>query len=245
MLQFKNIAKKLISSILTLIFLVLFIVSAFNIVKWHIANRQNNEIKEELSEIVVFDEKDNKYNINFDEIKKINEDTVGWLKINGTEIEYIVVRGKDNNYYLNHNFKKEYNQAGWIFADFKNTFDGSDKNIVIYGHNMRDGSMFGTLKKVLNKDWYNNDKNYIIDLVTESEEQEYQVFSIYQIEKEDFYITTDFKDDEFSNFINKIKQRSIKDFNVEITKEDSILTVSTCANDNRYRVVLHAKKVTR
>ena len=134
--------------------------------------------------------------------------------------------------------------AGWIFADYRNKFDGTDKNIVIYGHNMRDGSMFGSMKNILKSDWYNNDENTNIILNTEKESCVYKVFSIYKIENEDYYIRTEFNNDnEFEEFIKTIKKRSIKEFDIDISKNDNILTLSTCANNNKYRVVLHAKKI--
>ena len=144
---------------------------------------------------------------------------------------------------MNRNFEKEYNGGGWLFADYKNKFDGTDKNIVIYGHNMKDKSMFGTLENILKEDWYNNEENYIIDFITEETEQKYEVFSVYKIKNEDYYITTEFKGKEFEKFIGTLKSRSVKKFDVEVSGEDSILTLSTCADNNEYRVVLHAKKV--
>ena len=108
---------------------------------------------------------------------------------------------------------------------------------------MKDNSMFGSLKNILNEEWYNNEENYIIRFITEREEQQYEVFSVYQVIDEDYYIKTEFAKDEFQKFIKKIESRSIKDFDMDITEKDSILTLSTCANDNRYRVVLHAKRI--
>ena len=104
--------------------------------------------------------------------------------------------------------------------------------------------MFGTIKDVVKEEWYNNDENHEIIFITENEILDYEVFSVYQIETEDYYIQTHFENDEkFEEFINKIKNRSVKDFNTEVNSEDSILTLSTCANNKKYRVVLHAKKI--
>ena len=115
---------------------------------------------------------------------------------------------------------------------------------MIYGHNRRDNSMFGSLKKILKSEWYNNKENEKIILNTEKQDNIYQIFSIYKIEEEDYYIKTEFKDDsEFEKFIQTIKERSIKDFKIDVSKKDSILTLSTCANNNKYRVVVHAKKI--
>ena len=155
-----------------------------------------------------------------------------------------MVKTTDNEFYMNHSFDKSKNSAGWIFMDYKNKLDGADQNMVIYGHNRRDGSMFGTLKKILTKDWLENTDNFIIPFITENEKSRYQVFSVYKIEKENYYITTNFKTNpEFQEFIDKIKSRSIKNFGIVPRLGDNILTLSTCADNDKYRVVLHAKKI--
>ena len=238
----------IISIILLFIFIILLFYSGTKIVIWYMNNQNNKKISDEISKFITLDEtkEDNegKYVIDFEKLKEKNSDVVAWLKVNGTNIETTVVKTTNNDYYLTHNFNKEYNSAGWIFADYKNKVDGTDKNLVIYGHNMRDDSMFGSLKWVINEDWYNNEDNKYITLVTENETQIYEVFSVYQIEEEDYYIQTNFNTEkEFSTFLETIKKRSKKDFNVDVNKEDNILTLSTCANNNKYRVVLHAKKI--
>ena len=238
----------IISIILLFIFIILLFYSGTKIVIWYMNNQNNKKISDEIAEFVTVDETkeddEEKYVVDFEKLKEKNSDIVAWLKVNGTNIETTVVKTTNNDYYLTHNFNKEYNSAGWIFADYKNKVDGTDKNLVIYGHNMRDDSMFGSLKWVINEDWYNNEDNKYITLVTENETQIYEVFSVYQIEEEDYYIQTNFNTEkEFSTFLETIKKRSKKDFNVDVNKEDNILTLSTCANNNKYRVVLHAKKI--
>ena len=240
--------KHFILSFILIFFIITLLLSSFFIIKWYIDCKENEKIEEQISEAVIIEnneknEEENEYKIDFDKLKDINEETVAWLKVNNTNIEYAVVKSENNNYYLNHNFEKKYNSGGWIFADYKNNLDGTDKNIVIYGHNMKDNSMFGTLKNILKEEWYNNDENYIIDFITEEKYYKYQIFSIYKIEKEDYYINTEFKKNEFEEFIYTLKDRSIKDFNIDVSAEDSILTLSTCADSNKYRVVLHAKKI--
>lgn len=109
---------------------------------------------------------------------------------------------------------------------------------------MRDGSMFGSLKNILNEEWYNNTENMNITFLTENGNYIYKVFSIYKIESEDYYIKTNFKNDaDYEKFLNIIKNRSIKNFDVKLNVDDKILTLSTCANNNKYRVVLQAKKL--
>ena len=242
--------KKYIAIILQLIFWLILIYSLIEIVKWHIDNKQNKVIMEEISNAITVVETEQvdevheeNYKIDFNALKQVNSDAVAFLKVNGTEIEYPIVKTTNNNFYLKHSFDKTYNAAGWIFADYRNKIDGTDKNLVIYGHNRKNGTMFSSLRNILKKEWYNNPENLKIQLITENEEVFYEVFSIYQIEKETYYLQTDFNnDDEYLKFIETLKNRSIKKFGVELTPENQILTLSTCANDNNYRVVLHAKK---
>ena len=102
--------------------------------------------------------------------------------------------------------------------------------------------MFGSMRKVIKPNWYNNKKNHILKVSTPNSNQLWQVFSVYTIEPESYYITTNFSDNDFSDFIDKIKKRSINDFNVEVKNSDKILTLSSCY-DNKKRMVLHAKLI--
>ena len=247
----KKYKKLILNIIIYMILLFVLIYSGIKIFKWYKDKTNNNKIKEQIKSTAIVEEKKDdenekkeKYTVDFNKLKEQNNETVAWIKVNNTNVEYPVVKGTNNSFYLNHSFDKSDNSAGWIFADYKNKFDNTDKNIVIYGHNMRDGSMFSSLKSILNSDWYNNEENANIALYTESQKAIYKVFSIYEIESEDYYIKTEFSsDNEFEKFIETLKKRSIKNFNIDISKEDSILTLSTCADNNKYRVVLHAKKM--
>ena len=221
--------KRVFFTILELFFIVLMIFSAIEIYIWFRDNKNNEILKDKISKSVIIDintendteeETEDKYKIDFEALKQINTDTIGWLKVNGVQVEYPVVKTKNNSFYLNHSFDKSYNNAGWIFADYNNKIDGTDKNIVIYGHNRRDGSMFGTMKNILKSEWYNNEENRIITFITEAEDCKYEVFSVYQIESEDYYIETNFTEKTYESFINTIKKRSIKDFGTEVGKEE-------------------------
>lgn len=234
--------------IVCLILVGILIFSGIKIYKWYKENNNNNKIIEKVSEAVIIKddepEENNKYVIDFEALKKQNSETVAWLKVNNTKIEYPVVKNKNNDYYLTHSFDKSENSAGWIFADYKNKFDGKDKNIVVYGHNRRDGSMFGSLKNILSSKWYNNEENKNVIFNINGQNYTYRVFSVYQIEKEDYYIKTNFSsNNEYEKFLNTIKKRSVNDFKEDVSKDDTILTLSTCANNNMYRVVLHAKRI--
>ena len=229
-----------------IILIAIIIFSGIKIIEWIKSNKENRDIMNQIKDgVTVYRDEENsneeKYKIDFEKLKQKNSDIIAWIKVNGTDIDFPVVKGTDNSYYLTHNFNKEKNKAGWIFADYKNKFDGTDKNIVIYGHNMRDGSMFAGLKDVIKEDWYNNENNKYVTLITENEYQTYQVFSVYQTEVEEYYLQTNILN--FNEFIEKIKNRSKKDFNVEIKETDNLLTLSTCADNTKYRVVLHAVKI--
>lgn len=247
----KKYKEVIFNLIVYMILLFILIYSGIKIYKWYKDKTSNKEIVEQIKETVAVEDKNEdkneykeEYTIDFNKLKEQNKETVAWIKVNNTNIEYPVVKADNNNFYLNHSFDKSQNSAGWIFADYRNKFDNTDKNIIIYGHNMRDGSMFGSLKNILNSDWYENEENTNITLYTENEKCIYKVFSIYKIEIEDYYIKTEFSNDnEFEQFVNTIKNRSIKKFDIDVSKEDNILTLSTCANNNRYRIVLHAKKM--
>ena len=182
--------------------------------------------------------------VNFKSLIDQNSDTVGWLIVNGTNVNYPVVQTTDNDYYLKHAFDKSFNSAGWVYADFRDTFDTLGKNTVIYAHGRKDKVMFGSLTNTLSADWYNNSDNQIIQLSTPKYNTMWQVFSVYKIEAESYYISTSFANDEtFGSFVTTMKDRSIHDFGINVTTNDKILTLSTCYNDNGIRLVVQAKLV--
>ena len=196
-----------------------------------------NEDTEEVIQIPV-------YELNFEKLFAVNNRTVGWIRVPNTTIDYPVAQASDNSFYLNHSFDKSWNSAGWIFADYRNKFDGTDKNIILYGHNRMDSSMFATLKNTQNPDWYNNSNNKYITLTTPNTTHVYEVFSVYTIKSETYYLTTDFSSDEqYLKFLNDMKNRSIHNFGVTLSESDSIITLSTCDATGKSRVILHAKQI--
>ena len=181
--------------------------------------------------------------VDITELKDKNSDTVGWINVNNTNINYPFVQGKDNSYYLSHSFDKKYNEAGWVFLDYRNSKDLNNKNTILYAHSRLDKTMFGSLSKVLKSSWYNNKDNHIIRLSTESENTLWQIFSVYKIPEESYYITTEFNNDsDYEKFLNVIKNRSIYNFNTNLNINDKILTLSTCYSDTE-RTVVHAKLI--
>ncbi len=141
------------------------IATIFFMVDWKKDINKNIKINQSLKEYISIKE-DSKINIDFNELEKINSDTVGYIIVPNTNVNYAVVKAKDNDYYLTHDFNKEYNNSGWIFTDYKNRVDGSDKNLVIYGHETSGGYMFGSLSNLLNEDILKNKENQIISFIT-------------------------------------------------------------------------------
>ena len=239
--------------ILICIGFILIFCGCFNLFKRNSDIKRNNEIKENLNKNIKIEEEEkviddysgitDSISVDFSYLKSLNPDVIGYIRVNNTNIDYVVVHGEDNNYYLEHNYLDEESYAGWVFADFRDRFDGTDKNIIIYGHNMRDGSMFGTLKNVLSSEWYENDENLLIPLITENEKMVFKVFSVYQIETEDYYIQTEFVNNQYIAFLSVIKSRSIYKFDTKVDVEKSILTLSTCSDSGYERTVLHAVRV--
>jgi sortase B len=215
--------------------------TTYLISKWKKDVITNNNIKESVDKFIDID-KEEDIGIDFDELRKINSDTVGYIEVPNTKVNYIVVKGKDNDYYLKHDFNKNENIAGWIFMDYKNKGDGTDKNIVIFGHNTSDESMFGSLSRLLNEDNIDDKNNLFINYITDKGRKKYQIFSIYTIKPEEYYITTDFKNDEFERFKEKVKDRSIYKININLENKN-ILTLSTCQNHGVKRLAIHAVEI--
>jgi sortase, srtB family len=258
--------KKLFMNILMVIFILLFCYSIFKIINWKKdsdnTNKELNDMHENVgikestdnTEIVEQQEspkKDNPYwnyikmsliDVDFSKLKSTNEDIIGWITVNGTNINYPFVQTDNNTYYLDHSFNKKKNDAGWLFLDYRNNLL-NNKNSIIYAHNRKDKTMFGSLSNTLKKSWFNETNNHIIKVSTEKENDLYQIFSIYHIPTSTDYLETDFKDDnEFIEFVNLIKNRSIYKFNTEVNTKDKILTLSTCYRSNE-KLVVHAKLI--
>lgn len=181
--------------------------------------------------------------VDFSDLEKENQEVVAWVFVNGTNINYPVVKHSDNEYYLNHSFYGSKNEAGWVFMDYRNQIRDFDKNTILYAHGRKNGSMFGSLKNILKSNWYQNSNNYVIKLSTKYENSLWQVFSVYHIPTTSDYIQVHFSDQyQFSSFLELISKRSYYDFQTGVRETDKVLTLSTCFNDHE-KVVMHAKLI--
>lgn len=180
----------------------------------------------------------------FKQLLNKNSDTVGWLKVNNTKVNYPVVQSKDNEYYLKHDFYKNNNTNGWIYGDYRDDFNNFGNNTIIYGHNLTNRSMFGSLIWTLKTSWYTNTDNQYIKLSTPNASTVWKIFSIYQIKPEVYYLKTYFdSDSDHQEFLNTLKNRSIYNFKEDVNSSDKILTLSTCSDDGTKRMVIHAKMI--
>ena len=238
---------KVVTVIIDIILISIILFCTYKIGIWLYDNYKSSQVKKEYKDIQEKIDNSNinkikKNEINISELKLKNKDTVGWLKVNNTKISYPIVKATDNEYYLNRSFDKTINSAGWPFMDYKNKLDDRDKNIVIYGHNRKNKDMFGTLDKTLKEDWYTNKDNHEIIFITDKEIQKYQVYSVYEVLNEDYYIRTDFNEEEYKTFLDTVSRRSYYNFNVNLDSSKPTLTLSTCSGNDKYRTVLHAIK---
>ena len=182
--------------------------------------------------------------VDFNDLLAKNSDTVGWIQVQGTNINYPIVQTTNNDYYLNHAFDKTENKAGWVYMDYRNNAVDFNQNTIIYAHSRYNGTMFGSLKNILNNSWYTNKENHVIRLSTPTENTMWQVFSVYTIAKESYYITPSFSTTEsYQEFLNTIKGRSEVDFSGTVSIGDKVLTLSTCKDNFGNRIVMHAKLI--
>lgn len=170
--------------------------------------------------------------INFDELFKINKDVIGWIYIPDTNIDEPILKGKDNDTYLRHNIENKYMIAGAIFIDENNEKDFQDKNTIIYGHNMKNGSRFNNVKKFVNKDFFDEHPFVYIYLPDGS----IHIYSIYVSRVLNAYSDLYVKDINYNQYVQTI-QKGAKQKREAPDQERPLILMSTCVkskDDNRY-----------
>ncbi len=186
------------------------------------------------------------YEVDFNSLLAKNQDTVAFIHMNNTNVNYPVVQTTDNDYYLTHAYDHSNNEAGWVFMDYRSTLNPLGNNVILYGHGRLNKTVFGSLKNALTPSWQNNKDNYVIWLSTPQENLLYQIFSIYTIQTEGYYLKQDFRSDqEKETWITTMKQRNIAPIDTSVSISDNVLTLSTCENNTGGRIVIHAKLIKR
>lgn len=195
--------------------------------------------------------------IDWDKLKEINDEIVGWVQINDTKIDYPVLwhKGDDitSQYYLNHNYKKEYDSYGTIFLDYRCTQGTDSKNVIMHGHHMNDGSMFGNLMSYggtsANLDFYKEQPTIRFD--TPKTNGTYKIISVFKTntlssQGEFFnYMIGNFQNEkDFMNYVYKVRVRSLINCPVTVNEDDELITLSTCSYEyTNFRTVVVARRV--
>lgn len=175
----------------------------------------DEEPKDEVVKKVVEEEK----------LRESNNDYKFWIEVPSTNIDYPVVQGQDNDYYLNRNFNKDSSISGSIYLDYRNDVN-TDKNLLIYGHNMKNGSMFADITKFNNKEFADNNK---IKIIKDGKEYIYEVFSSFVVDGNYEGLQIKFDSDEvYKLYIEDIKNKSVykRDVNSDFS---NIITLFTCS----------------
>lgn len=185
--------------------------------------------------------------LQLEELQKENEEIIGWLEIEGTNINYPVLQASDNDYYLTHNYKKEKASTGSIFLDKDFDLINGSSNYLIYGHRNKSGLMFEDLMKYAKEDFYKEHTK--IKFTTNKDDSIYEILSVfysrvyYKSEQNVFryyYFVNANNEQEYNDFVNNAKKVSLYDTGVTAKYGDQLLTLSTCEysqEDGRFAVV--------
>lgn len=177
--------------------------------------------------------------VDFDALHAINPDVAAWIFIEGTNINYPVVQGMDNSYYLNHLFDGAGNSAGTIFLDYRNQQDLSDRNTVLYGHHMQNGSMFQQITKYKEQSFY--ETHPVCLIMTPTGNYKLEFFAGYVTNMNSQAWKMEFEsDEEYAQWLNDALSQSLFTGTVKPTAQDRVVTLSTCTyeyNDARFVLV--------
>lgn len=187
-------------------------------------------------------EQETVFTVNFEELLAINDDVVGWIRFDEpADISYPIAHGRTNKQYLRTTLEGKYNTAGTIFVDYRNSGDFSDKNTLIYGHNMRNGTMFGQLKKYQEEDFY-EDYPYFYIYTPDGEMTTYQIFAVCVVLDTSDSYDISYKDEaEFGDYLDYIRSVALFQTDVEVEASSRIVSLSTCWNRTEdYRLLIHA-----
>lgn len=250
-LQVDNYKSKITKRILPIAIMVaaavVAVIAVYNIVQIQSQSAEGKEIyhiiRTEADESTTYDgtiETSGMREIDFDALNRINEDTVAWISIPGTDIDYPVVQADNNDYYLTRSADKTMNSSGAIFMDMNNSASFSDKSTLIYGHNMNDGSMFAGLHDYEKQDFYDQHPYFYI-YTPDGTYRKYHIFAALQIEDgPDYYPISFSSDKDFENYIALLEKGTPISTGVTVEGGGSTITLSTCVKGNdtaRYIIV--------
>ncbi|MDK7754587.1 MAG: class B sortase [Peptoniphilus harei] len=239
--------KKKIISIIEILLVIILMTSLYRIYNYNKNDKAfksaTREVQEkfEREEVKTSDSKiDEEENRNGEAIKRIEDlrkdypSVVAWIRVGGTDIDYPIVKGSDNDYYLNHNYKDEYNIFGAIFMDYRNKEDFSDQNTIIYGHNNARAGNFKDLHKYEEEGFFNEDR--FIEIYSLDGYKKYKVFAVYNADPYDKFRSPSYTGEEGKNLLAYIKERNLLDGDIPEEIKD-ILTLQTCSPGDTRLVV--------
>lgn len=235
----KKIIKILINAVLTFVLIFSCISIYSKLSEYKKADQVYSNIRESIKNENIKSE--NKHQ----ELYNQNQDYRFWIKVNNTNIDYPVLQGSDNNFYLTHDFYKNHLASGSIFMDYRNNFE-IDKSVIVYGHHMRNKTMFGELANFKNESFFK--ENNLVEIEYKGETYTYEVFSVYiaDLDNKDYLKTNFNTDDDFKEYLNYITKRSIYKSNINVDTSDKIITLYTCSYEfKNARTIVHAKLISQ
>lgn len=244
----------LVSNIILVIAIVVFLISGYKLFtiysEYHKGDKEYESI---LDDVITIENSENEdeseektiFKVDFQKLQAINKEVVGWIRFENPEkISYPIVQGSDNDKYLKTTVEGKKNSAGSIFMDANNAGDFTDKNTFIYGHNMKNGSMFGQLRKYKNANFYKQNPYFYI-YTPDGKEVKYQVFAVCIVEDTSESYKKFYADDnEYLKYLEYIKSISRYDTGVEVDAQSQIVSLSTCTNvTETQRLLVHGVKI--
>ncbi len=235
-----------LSNLILAVAIVVFCVSGFQLIRIGKGYLDGRSEYEKVRDVALTnpDEQEG-FRVDFEELMKINPDTVGWIRFypEPSQISYPIVQGEDNERYLHETFSANENTLGAIFLNVDNSADYSDKNTIIYGHRMRDGSMFRHLQDYEDESFW-KDNPYFYIYTPDGKEITYHIYSYAVVNAVSDTYLTEFGDDEsYQEFLDMTMETSEYDTGVEVDAEDTIVTLSTCTSaSDENRIVVRGVK---
>lgn len=260
--------KKYAVKIFNIIFIAVFLFSAFNIAKiYYDYNKADNTynylqqeyVKENTGYTQIQENEGNEpeqteeteppegtklpVKIDFDSLSERNGDVIGWLYCPETAMNYPVAQGKDNNQYLRHDLDGNYIISGTIFADYRNAAPGEDTNYIIYGHNMRNATMFSILTKYKDQSYY--EQHPVMYYLTPDKNYKIELFAGLVVRRDDKIYLPDMPKDEFNTLLEEYIEKSTFKTDIELNENDIIVTLSTCSYEfDHARYILIGRLIT-
>lgn len=245
--------KKIITNMILLVAIIVFCISAYQLVSIYLEYRAGDVEYEEIAEEAVVEkevdreeaeETERVLEVDFDKLLTMNSDTAAWIDFEEPDISYPVVYGVDNEKYLTTTFEGNQNASGALFIDYQNERDMTDKNTFIYGHNMKNGSMFGRLRKYKDENFF-KEHPYFNIYTPDGKKTKYEIFSVCIVEDATETYRKQYADDaDYQNYIDYIRGLSLHGSDVKVDETSRIVTLSTCTNvTDTQRLVLHAVAV--